>query len=83
VVTKHHLNLLNELYETVSNSKIDEKNKVRFEKIQSECNRVANEHGKILNKLTRIQRKEMEHFIFEDGDFCYYKDINKTRRAGR
>jgi hypothetical protein len=80
VVTKHHLNLL-ELYELVSSSKLDEKNKVRFENIQSEC-RVVNEHGKILNKVTCIQRKETEHFIFEDADFCYYKEINKTRRAG-
>jgi hypothetical protein len=81
VVTKHHLNLLKELYEIVSSSNLDEKNKIRFENIQSECNRVANEHGKIKNKVTRIQRKETEHFIFEDADFCYYKEINKTRRA--
>lgn len=80
MVTKHHLNLL-ELYEIIISSKLDEKSKARFENIQSECNRVVNEHGKILNKATCIQRKETEHFIFKDADFCYYKEINKTRRA--
>jgi hypothetical protein len=79
VVTKHHLNLL-ELYKIVSSSKLDEKNKVRYEKNQSDF-RVANEHGKIL-KVICIRRKETKHFIFEDADFCYYKEINKTSRAG-
>ena len=81
VVTEHHLNLLKELYEIVSSSKLDEKNKVRFEKIQSECNRVANEHHTILNKVTRIQRKETEHFIFEDADFSV-ATIKKLIRQG-
>ncbi|MBV9178231.1 MAG: patatin-like phospholipase family protein [Nitrososphaeraceae archaeon] len=81
VVTEHHLNLLKELYEIVSSSKLDEKNKVRFDKIQSECNRVANEHHTILNKVTRIQRKETEHFIFEDADFSV-ATIKKLIRQG-
>ena len=57
MVTKHHLNLLKELYEIVSSSKVDEKNKVRFEKNQSDC-RVANEHGKILKSDTHTTERD-------------------------
>jgi hypothetical protein len=61
VVTKHHLNLL-ELYEIVSSSKLNEKNKVRFEKNQSDC-RVANEHGKILKSdMHTTERDKAPYF---------------------
>lgn len=74
-VTEHHLTLLKELYEIVSNSKLDEKNKARFKKIEPECNRLAHEHSAIMNEVIRIQRKEEEeeHFIFEDADFSTAK----------
>lgn len=74
-VTEHHLTLLKELYEIVSNSKLDEKNKARFKKIEPECNRLAHEHSAIMNEVIRIQRKEEEEedFIFEDADFSTAK----------
>jgi NTE family protein len=74
-VTEHHLTLLKELYEIVSSSKLDEKSKARFKKIEPECNRLAHEHSAIMNEVIRIQRKEEEeeHFIFEDADFSAAK----------
>lgn len=73
-VTEHHLTLLKELYEIVSSSKLDEKSKTRFKKIEPECNRLAHEHSTIMNEVIRIQRKEEEeHFIFEDADFSTAK----------
>ena len=73
-VTEHHLTLLKELYEIVSTSKLEEKNKARFNKIKPECNRLVHEHSAIMNEVIRIQRKEeKEHFIFEDADFSTAK----------
>ena len=73
-VTEHHLTLLKELYEIVSTSKLEEKNKARFNKIEPECNRLVHEHSTIMNEVIRIQRKEeKEHFIFEDADFSTAK----------
>ena len=73
-VTEHHLTLLKELYEIVSSSKLEEKNKARFNKIEPECNRLVHEHRTIMNEVIRIQRKEeKEHFIFEDADFSTAK----------
>jgi NTE family protein len=74
-ITEHHLTLLKELYEIVSSSKLDEKSKARFKKIEPECNRLAHEHNAIVNEVIRIQRKEEEeeHFIFEDADFSTAK----------
>jgi Patatin-like phospholipase/Patatin phospholipase len=72
-VTEHNLTLLKELYEIVSNSKLDEKNKARFKKVEPECNRLAHEHSAIMNEVIHIQRKEEEYFIFEDADFSTAK----------
>jgi NTE family protein len=74
-VTEHHLTLLKELYEIVSSSKLDDKSKAKFKKIEPECNRLAHEHSAIMNEVIRIQRKEEEeeHFIFEDADFSAAK----------
>jgi NTE family protein len=74
-VTEHHLTLLKELYEIVSSSKLDDKSKAKFKKIEPECNRLAHEHSAIMNEVIRIQRKEEEeeHFIFEDADFSTAK----------
>ena len=69
VVTKHHVNLLKELYQIISSAKLDEKNKERLEKIRPDCDELVHNQGAIISEVIRIQRKETEHFIFEDADF--------------
>ena len=69
LVTKHHVNLLKELYQIISSAKLDEKNKARLEKIRPDCDELVHNQGAIISEVIRIQRKETEHFIFEDADF--------------
>ena len=43
--------------------------KESFREIEKEYHKLADERGAIIEKITRIERTEDVHFLFEDADF--------------
>jgi len=68
-VISRYLKTLKEMYDIISNSTLDEKQKQRFENIESEYHKLACDRGTIIQKITKIERQEESHYIFEDADF--------------
>jgi NTE family protein len=68
VISKYLL-LLKEMHEIISNVKLDQEMEKRFRKIEGEYHKVAEERGAVIEDITRIERAEELHFIFEDIDF--------------
>ncbi len=68
-VISRYLKILKEMHDIISNSTLDEKQKQRFEKIESEYHKLACDRGAIIQKITKIERHEESHYIFEDADF--------------
>jgi NTE family protein len=55
--------------------------KAWFKGIEKEYHKLADERGAIIEKITRIERKEDVHFLFEDADFSV-DTIRKLIRQG-
>jgi len=68
-VISRYLKTLKEMHDIISNSTLDEKQKQRFENIESEYHKLACDRGAIIQKITKIERQEESHYIFEDADF--------------
>ena len=68
VVTKYLL-LLKEMHEILSLTNLDENLKARFAKIEKKYCALAEERGAIISEITKIERTEEVHYIFEDADF--------------
>ena len=68
-VISRYLKTLKEMHNIISNSTLDEKQKQRFKKIESEYHKLACDRGAIIQKITKIERQEESHYIFEDADF--------------
>jgi len=68
-IISRYLNVLKEMHDIISNSALDDKQKQRFEKIESEYHKLACDRGAIIQKITKIERHEESHYIFEDADF--------------
>jgi NTE family protein len=49
--------------------KLDEKMKESFREMEKEYHKLARNRGAIIKKITRIERTEDVHFLFEDADF--------------
>jgi NTE family protein len=68
IITRY-LALLKEMHEILRTANLDEKGSARREKIEEEYHKIACERGAVINEITRIERKEDTHFLFEDADF--------------
>jgi NTE family protein len=68
VISKYLL-LLKEMHDIISNVKLDGEIQERFMKIEPEYHKLADERGAVIQEITRIERSEDTHFIFEDADF--------------
>lgn len=68
-VISRYLTLLKEMHEIISNVKLDQEMEKRFRKIEGEYHKLAEQRGAIIEDITRIERTEDLHFIFEDIDF--------------
>lgn len=68
VISKYLL-LLKEMHDIISNVKLDGEMRERFMKIEPEYHKLAHARGAIIQEITRIERTEDTHFIFEDADF--------------
>lgn len=68
-VISRYLKTLKEMHDIISNTKLDEKQKGRFKKIEAEYHKLACDRGAIIQNITKIERHEESHYIFEDADF--------------
>jgi NTE family protein len=59
-------NILMELYDS---DKLDEVTKEKFKKVEPAYHKLAVDRGAIIKDITRIERRERIHFLFEDADF--------------
>ncbi len=60
------------MYNILQESNLDEKQKRRFDQIESEYHKLACERGAIIREIIRIERQEDKHFLFEDADFSLH-----------
>jgi NTE family protein len=68
-VISRYLTLLREMHDMLCNVKLDDKMKELFKEIEKEYHKLADERGAIIEQITRIERNEDIHFLFEDADF--------------
>jgi NTE family protein len=80
-VISRYLTLLRQMHDIISNVQLDEKVKRSFMEIEKEYHKLAHERGAIIRKITRIERTEDVHFLFEDADFSI-KTIKKLITQG-
>jgi NTE family protein len=57
------------MHDIISNVQLDEKMKESIREIEKEYHKLAYERGAIIKKITRIERTEDVHFLFEVADF--------------
>ena len=68
-VISRYLTLLRQMHDIISNVQLDEKMKESFREMEKEYHKLADNRGAIIKKITRIERTEDVHFLFEDADF--------------
>jgi len=70
-IRERHISLLKKLHGIINadDTKIDEKSKTRFKKIESEYNELISEYGGIIEEVTRVGRVEKMHYLFEEEIF--------------
>ncbi|AIF85472.1 putative esterase of the alpha-beta hydrolase superfamily [Candidatus Nitrososphaera evergladensis SR1] len=64
-----YLLLLREMHDILSNAPLDKELHERFTKIEPEYHKLADARGAIIDEITKIERREKVHFLFEDADF--------------
>jgi NTE family protein len=69
MVISKYLLLLREMHDIISNAQLDKALHERFRKIEPEYHKIADARGAIIDEITRIERTEDMHFLFEDADF--------------
>ena|SRR5215831_3147768 len=80
-VISRYLTLLKEMHDIICNVQLDDKMKVWFRELEKEYHKLADERGTIIQNITRIERKEDVHSLFEDADFSI-NTIRKLIRQG-
>lgn len=80
VVSKYLL-LLREMHDIISNAQLDKQLHERFTKLEPEYHKIADARGAIIDEITRIERTEDIHFLFEDADLSL-ATIKKLIRQG-
>lgn len=68
-IISRYLKIIKEMHDIISNNTLDDKQKQRFEKIESEYHKLACDRGAVIQKITKIERQEESHYLFEDADF--------------
>lgn len=80
-VISRYLLIMREMHDIISNASLDEDLHERFRKIEPEYHKLAENRGAIINEITKIERSEDVHYIFEDADFSL-ATIRKLIRQG-
>ena len=68
IISKYLL-LLTEMHDLISNIDLNEEMRSVFLKIEHQYHRLAEDRGAIIDEITKIERSEDTHFLFEDADF--------------
>lgn len=68
VISKHLL-LLNEMYDIIVNVDLNEDMRSRFLKIEHVYHKLAEEQGAMIQEVTKIERSDESHYLFEDTYF--------------
>jgi NTE family protein len=68
IITRY-ISLIKSMYDILTSTNLDQKNSIKFKEIELEYHKLASERGAIIQQITRIERKEDTHFLFEDADF--------------
>jgi NTE family protein len=80
-VISRYLALLRQMHDIICNIQLDDKLKAWFREIEKEYHKLADERGAIIEQITRIERNEDVHFLFEDADFSI-NTIKKLIKQG-
>ncbi|HET8719750.1 MAG TPA: DUF3734 domain-containing protein, partial [Candidatus Nitrosotenuis sp.] len=67
--TEQHIDLMQKMYDIIQDDVSDKKTKQKLEEIKKEYRRLVFEQGAVIRKMTRIERSEDVHYLFEDADF--------------
>ena len=68
-VISKYLTVMRQMHDLLNNVHIDESMKDLFFQIEKEYHKLATDRGAIIEEITKIERNEDIHFIFEDADF--------------
>lgn len=80
-VISRYITLLREMHDIICNVQLDDKMDAWFNEIEKEYHKLADEKGAIIQQITRIERNEDAHFLFEDADFSI-ETIKKLIKQG-
>lgn len=65
----NYLLLLKEMHGMLDKLQLDQKTKKEFEKLEQDYSKLAILRGAIITDITKIERSESLHFLYEDADF--------------
>ena len=68
-VISRYLSLMRQMHDLLNNIQIEEDLKELYFEIEREYHKLAGDRGTIIDEITKIERTEDIHFIFEDADF--------------
>ena len=68
-VISRYLTVMRQMHDLLNNVNIDESMKDILLQIEKEYHKLATQRGAIIEEITKIERKEDVHYIFEDADF--------------
>ncbi|WP_415283979.1 patatin-like phospholipase family protein [Candidatus Nitrososphaera sp. FF02] len=80
-VISSHLLVMTEMHDILAKAGLDGELRARFEEIEPKYQRMAEHRGAIINDVTKIERSESVHFLFEDADFSIATIRNLIRQG--
>jgi NTE family protein len=68
-IVSRYLTVMRQMHDLLNNVHMDESMKGTFLQIEKEYHKLATDRGAIIEEITKIERTEDIHYIFEDADF--------------
>lgn len=68
-VISRYLTVMRQMHDLLNNVHMDESMKDTLFRIEKEYHKLATERGAVIEEITKIEREEDVHYIFEDADF--------------
>lgn len=68
-IISRYLTVMRQMYDLLNNVQMDENMKDTFLQIEKEYHKLATDRGAIIEEITKVEREEDVHYIFEDADF--------------
>ena len=68
-IISRYLIVMRQMYDLLNNVQMDENMKDTFLQIEKEYHKLATDRGAIIEEITKVEREEDVHYIFEDADF--------------